>query len=160
MIHVATATLDDLAYVASWMCDLDRQELAVTRDPDDYEGLALDAFASTLHHVALDAGGRPIFAFGAYPVDSRTAHVWGFKTKDGPRAIHTVTKFLVREMIPKLRRLGVNRAVCYVHSDNTPSRKWLAHLGFVPRATPGELGTPLILYQRDYEPFPDERTLH
>ena len=55
-------------------------------------------------------------------------------------------------MIPNLRHLGVTRAVCYVHQDNHGSRKWLAHLGFRPRATNGELGTPLLLYQRD-EPF-------
>jgi hypothetical protein len=150
MITVATATLEDLAYVASWICSGDRKELAETRDPDDYEGLAGDAYASLIHKVALD-DAVPVFAFGATPIDSSTAHVWGFKTRRGSRAIRSVTRYLLKDMIPSLRKLGVCHAVCLVHQDNTASRKWLAYLGFIPRATLGETGT-LLLYQRDYAP--------
>jgi hypothetical protein len=149
MIRIATATLEDLDYVASWLCPMDRLELSFTRDPDDYEQLALDAWRSLIHRVALDDSAVPIFAFGAHPLDASTAQVWGFKTPAGKRAVRTVTKYLQRDMIPALRAIGVRRAVCSVHRENTASRKWLAHLGFAPRATPGETGTPLILYQRD-----------
>ena len=47
--NVHDATLDDLMLVGSWLCAADRQELAATRDPDDYEGLALDAWQSGVH---------------------------------------------------------------------------------------------------------------
>jgi hypothetical protein len=151
VITIATATFQDLAYVASWLSEIDREELSLTRDPDDYIRLADDAFRSLLHKVALD-DGRPIFAFGAYPTGVDTAQVWGFKTKDGPRALRPVTRYLIHDMIPALRRIGVTRAVCYVHRHNHGSQRWLAHLGFKPRAMDGEIGTPLVLYQRD-EPF-------
>jgi hypothetical protein len=149
MITIADATFDDLAYVASWLSQVDRMELAVTRDPDDYEQLARDAYASAIHKVALEDRLRPIFAFGAYPIGDATVHVWGFKTPRGPHAIPSVTKYLLRVLIPSLRSIGISRAVCAVHSNNHGSRRWLAHLGFRPSATPGETGTPLILYQRD-----------
>jgi hypothetical protein len=149
MIAIATATLEDLCYVASWLSDIDRMEMRETRDPSDYLKLALDAYQSTIHKVALDHSGVPMFAFGAFPITSDTAQVWGFKTKEGPRAIRAVTKHIKADMIPNLRRIGVTRAVCYVHEDNHGSRKWLTHLGFKPRATEGELGAPLMLYQRD-----------
>jgi hypothetical protein len=149
MIRIANATFDDLAYIASWLCSMDRMELSVTRDPDDYVTLAEDADRSLIKHVALDHACVPVFAFGAHPLDENTAHVWGFKTPAGIHAIRTVTKYLEHDMIPALRAIGVVRAVCSVHRDNTASQRWLVHLGFRPKATPGELGTPLILYQRD-----------
>jgi hypothetical protein len=149
MIRIADATFDDLCYIGSWLSAVDRMELAVTRDPDDYPSLARDAFASMIHKVALDHAGTPIFAFGAYPIRKGIAHVWGFKTRDGPKAIRTVTKYLLKELIPDLREAGVVRAVCYVHEENHGSRKWLAYLGFRPDATHGEIGAPLMKYQRD-----------
>jgi hypothetical protein len=152
VIRIATATFQDLAYVASWLSETDREELALTRDPDDYIRLADDAFRSLIHKVAIDDAGIPILAFGATPLGIDIAQVWGFKTKYGARAIPAVTKHVKREMIPTLRSLGVTRAVCLVHRHNLASRKWLAYLGFRPKATEGEFGTPLIYYQRD-EPF-------
>jgi hypothetical protein len=149
MTTIATATFEDLAYVASWMCPMDRRELAVTRDPDDYVRLARDAFATKIHKVALNAAGTPVFAFGAQPIDKHTVSVWGFKTRHGQSVARTVTKYLLQKIIPDLRDTGISRAICYVHPDNAVSRRWLAHLGFRPLATPGELGTPLIKYQRD-----------
>jgi hypothetical protein len=151
MIRIATATLEDLAHVASWICPMDRREMAETRDPDDYVALAHDAYQCLIHKVALDDAGRPIFAFGATPLGPEVAHVWGYKTSNGSTAIRAVTKYLLQEMIPGLRGLGVWQAVCLVHQDNTASRKWLAYLGFQPRATIGETGT-LLMYQRDYAP--------
>jgi len=149
MIRIEWANYDDLVTIANWLSDADRMELALTRDPDDYLRLADDAYQSRYKLVALDHAARPIFAFGANPVGTDMVQVWGFKTKDGPCAIRAVTKCIRSYMIPGLRRIGINRAACYVHRDNHGSRKWLAHLGFEPRATDGEIGTPLIHYQRD-----------
>ncbi len=149
MTHVATATRDDLIHIASWLCDADRHELAVTRDPDDYVGLAMSALASDIHMVALEHDIAPVLAFGAYQIGRGRVHVWGFKTERGVRVMRTVTKYILRIMIPHLRENGIVQATTLVHRDNTLSRRWLAHLGFRPRATPGETGTPLIVYQRD-----------
>ena len=157
MIRIATATLEDLAHIASWLSPVDRMELACTRDPDDYLALARDAAQTLIHKVALDHGGNPIFAFGAHPAGLTSATVWGYKTSEGSRAIKAVTRYLRDEMIPSLRATGVVRATCYVHRDNAGSRLWLARLGFRAKATHGEIGTPLLLYQRDE---PDVPTFH
>jgi hypothetical protein len=150
MITIADATMDDLTYVASWLSDIDRTELSITRDPNDYDKLAVDAYTNSHYcKVALMDGMSPVFAFGARRINRRTVGVWGFKTRDGNRAIRTVTKYLLQHVIPDLRDTGITRAICYVHPDNRDSQRWLAHLGFRPLATLGELGTPLIRYQRD-----------
>lgn len=149
MIH--DATLDDLKRIGSALCASDRMELAATRDPDDVEKLAADAYASSMKKVALD-GDAPVFAFGAGVLPGDVAVVWGFKTERGWAAVRAVTKFIRRTMIPDLRAIGVRRAVCLVHPDNDRSREWLAHLGFKPRATLQGFGTRregMLLYQRD-----------
>lgn len=148
---IVDPTIEDLMYVGSWMCDADRVELGATRDPDDYEGLALDAWKSPFKKVVLD-NAIPTFAFGANPVGSDMAAVWGFKTDRGWNAIRQVTKHIRRFMIPQLRAMGIRRAACLVHADNRASRKWLSYLDFQPRATLREFGAhneEMILYQRD-----------
>ena len=157
MIRIATATYEDLAHVASWLSPMDRMEMAVTRDPDDYPGLARDAEASLIHKVALDEAGCPVFAFGAHPAGIDAATVWGYKTVRGTRAIRAVTRYLRDDMIPALRAIGVVRATCLVHRDNKGSRLWLSRLGFRPVATPGEFGTLLLQYRRDE---PDVPAIH
>jgi hypothetical protein len=157
MITIADATFEDLAYVANWMSDVDRLEMACTRDPDDYIKLARDSEKSLICKVALDNCCTPVFAFGAHPNGFAAATVWGYKTEKGTRAIRTVTRYLRDEMIPNLRNIGVVRASCFVHKDNHGSRLWLSRLGFRPQATHGDIGTPLLLYQRDE---PDVPTLH
>ena len=154
MIRIATATLEDLATIASWLSPVDRMELACTRDPDDYMSLARDAHKTLIHKVALDHAMTPVFAFGAHPAGVGAATVWGYKTSQGTRAVKAVTRYLRDEMIPSLRNIGVVRATCFVHKDNHGSRLWLSRLGFRPRATPGGIGTPLLLYQRDEPDVP------
>lgn len=150
MRTIIEPTMDDLLYVSSRICAGDRQELALTRDPDDYENLARDAWESSFKKVVLD--GEPVMAFGAKMVSGGTALVWGYKTELGWSAVRDVTKFIKRAMIPQLRCDGVRRAVCLVHPLNVTSQKWLAHLGFSFRATQRGFGTrtdELWLFQRD-----------
>jgi hypothetical protein len=150
MITINDATVEDLTYVGSWLAPDDREELALTRDPDDYVSLADDAWRSTVCKVALyDA--VPVMAFGA-KTDGRTALVWGFKTDRAVPALAMVTKYIRRVMIPVLQDMGVRKAVCVVHPQNRASRDWLQILGFTPRATRRDIGTQgeeVVLFQRD-----------
>lgn len=150
MITINQATQEDLAYVGSWLCDDDREELACTRDPDDYVGLARDAFASTVCKVALD-DGLPVMAFGARTEAGNTvALVWGFKTAKARPAIPSVTKYIRRVMIPTLRHLGVRHGVAVVHPENKASQDWLRLLGYTPRATSRDIGTQeVVIFQYD-----------
>jgi hypothetical protein len=150
MKTVNQPTMDDLLYVGVWMCESDWNELALTRDPNDYVRLAHDAWESEFKYVVLD-NALPVFAFGAKQLGD-TALVWGFKTDDGCKSVGTVTKFIRRTMIPALRDAGVRKAVCIVDPDNRASQIWLRHLGFTPRATSRDFGTrqeDVLLFQRD-----------
>jgi hypothetical protein len=147
MRTINDATYDDLTYIGSWLCEEDRLELALTHNTDDYVSLANDAWASKYKYVALEEA-VPVMAFGARRMVRDTALVWGFKTDRGWGAIREVTKFIRRTMIPALHKAGVRRAVCGVHPDNVVSQRWLRHLGFAPRATPPDIGTRLVIFER------------
>ena len=125
------ARFSDLTFVGRWLCQADKQELAVTRDVSNVERLALDAFRSPIKKIAWH-GMFPVMAFGALksPDEDDTAIVWGFKSEEGWRAIRAVTKYIQKTMIPELRAVGVRHAVCLVHPSNRLSHKWLLHLGF------------------------------
>jgi hypothetical protein len=140
MRTVNDATFEDLMYIGSWLCVSDRQELSVTRDPDDYESLATDAWESSVKKVVLD-NGEPVLAFGAKPCVDDIVLVWGFKTEKGWSAVRTATKYIRRTMIPELRAMGIRHGVCLVHPDNVPSQRWLTHLGYTLRATLTGIGS-------------------
>ena len=155
MIEIVPGTARDIELIAGLLADDDVRELSCTRDTADFRKLAGDALGSQYCKVALD-NGRPVMAFGAkrFPavMDPTVAFVWAFKTDLGWRAVRTVTKHIRRVMIPALRADGVEKAACFVHKENALSCRWLAHLGFAPKATLPGLGTPhrdLILYLRD-----------
>lgn len=145
-------TEDDLIQIASELCDSDRTELALTRDPDDYMLLAHDAWDSPYKKVVLD-NGEPVMAFGARQILDNSAAVWGFKTEKGWSAVRTATKHITRVMIPALREMGVREAVCFVHPDNQASQRWLEHLGFRPKAIlqgfGSRRGDSIVLYARE-----------
>lgn len=150
MRTVNEPTLDDLLFVASWMCESDQLELALTRDPTDYVRLAHDAWDSRFKYVVLD-NGSPVMAFGAKSMKD-TALVWGFKTDKGWPAVRIATKYIKRVMIPALRQAGMRRGICLVHPNNWASQLWLRHLGFNLKATTRELGTrheEVLLFQYD-----------
>jgi hypothetical protein len=155
MIEIVEGRETDIALIGALLCDDDLRELSCTRDTSDFPRLARDAADSHYCKVALDHG-RPVMAFGAkrFPalLDPGIAFVWAFKTDLGWRAARTVTKHIRRIMIPALRADGIDRAACFVHRENGLSCRWLAHLGFTPKATLPGFGTPhrdLILYMRD-----------
>ena len=151
------AMLDELITIGEDLCAADRHELAVTRNLNDPWMLAFDAAKSRICKVVLEESD-PVFAFGANPISSDMAHVWGFKTERGWSSVLTVTKYIKRTMIPELRTMGIRRATCLVHPDNTRSQQWLALLGFRPKATLWGFGTrkqDMFLFQRDE---PDARS--
>jgi hypothetical protein len=147
------ARFSDLTFVGRWLCQADKQELAVTRDVSNVERLALDAFRSPIKKIAWH-GMFPVMAFGALksPDEDDTAIVWGFKSEEGWRAIRAVTKYIQKTMIPELRAVGVRHAVCLVHPSNRLSHKWLLHLGFAPSAKLQGIGSrreDMLLFRRD-----------
>ena len=148
--RVRDATLYDLIDVASNLREADRRELALSRDPDDWEQLVMDVVGVLQCKVAL-VDEQPALAFGARLVSPTTVTVWGFGTDRACLAGRTVTRHVRRTMIPLLRSIGITRAQCAVDVDNQTSRRWLAVLGFAPEALVPGMGDRLLVYARGAE---------
>lgn len=153
MIAIRDANPSDIATVGSFLCEDDIRELSLTRDINDIEALARDAMVGDYCKI-VTKNDVPVMAFGAkryWHIDPTLAFVWAFKTDLGWSVARAVTKHIHRTMIPALRTLGIEKAACLVHRSNSVSCRWLTHLGFRPKATPG-VGTPhrdLVLYFRN-----------
>lgn len=128
--------------VASRLRKADFDELSVTRkDLHQPSKLAAAAWGSTYRRIVL-LDTVPVFAFGAtqrpsYPQESQ---VWGFGTDQTSAVIRTVTKFILRSMIPELLDRGFLSAQAIVSPDNDLSNRWLRRLGFEPKATVTGIG--------------------
>lgn len=150
---IRESSLLDLVHIARHLSVLDRLELGATRDPDNAEDLALDAWHQAVKFTAFSGrDAEAIMAFGVGMPSPDYVTVWGFKTERYREVIRPVTKFVCRTMLPELRdKHGVQRAECVVHPDNSPSRRWLAFLGFELEATLSGFGNrqeDMLLYAR------------
>jgi hypothetical protein len=146
-ISVHEASTPELIAVAQNLRQSDRDELSISRDPDDWLALVCDVIGSMECKVAT-IDSVPVLAFGVRIVGPTTVTVWGFGTERAPEAGRVVTRYVKQRMIPLLRSLGMTRAQCAVSPDNLVSRRWLALLGFTPEASFPGLGNRLLVYAR------------
>ena len=149
MVTIREPNFHEFIRVASRLREADVRELSITRkDLDRPVKLATAAWTSVYRRLALWEK-TPAMAFGASAAPGGCVQVWGFGTVDTVRVIRTVTKFVIRSMIPELLSRGVSSARAIVHPENRSSQAWLQHLGFKPEATLTGLGDrqeEMILY--------------
>ncbi len=140
----------EIVAVAAHLREADMRELSVTRKfLDQPSKLATAAWVSVYRRIAC-LGADPVFAFGASETPDRSrVQVWGFGTPRAKLVLKTVTKFVLRSMIPELTGRGFLAAQAIVHPENELSNRWLRHLGFAPEATVtgvGDRHEDMILY--------------
>jgi len=129
------ANYDDLRALAMNLRPEDRLELSVTRNVDDWSGLAWAGAYSKWRKVAI-WDRRPVFAFGANEIENQPrVQVWGFGSLDAVHALKPVTRYIRKFMIPEILRSGVIEAQAVSHPANATSHRWLEFLGFRLKAT-------------------------
>ena len=132
---IDNANYTDLRFLAMNLRPEDRLELSVTRDVDDYNGLAWAGAYSKWRKVAI-WNRRPVFGFGATEIEREPrVHVWGFGSLDAVHALKPVTRYIKKIMIPEILSSGAVEAQAISHPANTVSHRWLQFLGFRPKAT-------------------------
>ena len=130
------ANYTDLRFLAMNLRPEDRLELSVTRDVDDYNGLAWAGAYSKWRKVAI-WDRRPVFGFGAseIPSEPHHVHVWGFGCTSAVHALKPVTRYIKKIMIPEILLSGAVEAQAVSHPANEISHRWLKFLGFQLKAT-------------------------
>lgn len=130
-VSIRPAALRDLSWVAAFMRDIDRREVFALMADDN--PLALAARLNVVAEQAWCAHwqGRPVAAFGAAPNGPYVADVWLFASDDWPRVMLSVTRFILRQLMPDLAAAGYRRAQCQSSIEHPAAHAWLSRLGAV-----------------------------
>ena len=132
---IDNANFTDLRFLAMNLRPEDALELSVTRDVNDWNGLAWAGAYSRWRKIAI-WDRRPVFAFGATQIEnSPNVQVWGFGCVHAVHALKPVTRYIKRIMIPEILSSGAVEAQAVSHPANVTSHRWLQFLGFRPKAT-------------------------
>jgi len=156
-MKIKPVTLKDTQYISRRLRAADQRELAITRSPENYIALSIDAWMSDKAFIAYAGDKEPVFVYG-FHIQGRDARIWGFGTERTPEVARGVTKHCLAYMMPFLLSLDIDRAHCLVHPGNDLSQRWLRFLGFTPEATISDLGPEreeLILYSRGRDAGPN-----
>jgi hypothetical protein len=149
MIVIHQPSFDEILAVARDLRPEDAKELSITRNLDQPARLAASAWTAKYRRMAY-IDDTPVFAFGMTLMSDQQGQVWGFGTSQASRVMHSVTKFILRSMIPDMLGEGLLAVQAITHPSNALSTRWLRRIGFAPMAitVPGiGAGThPMILW--------------
>lgn len=124
---IRPATFADVMAVARDMRAADREEIFATRWSDDEGELARDCLAGWTRCCFVE--GTPTAIIGAIPVRPGSWQVFMFATDQFKRCRISVTRFVLRVMIPILVEYGVHRAECQSIEGHAEAHAWLEYLG-------------------------------
>jgi len=136
-------SLESVRHVAHHLRDQDWREIRATRPFHSPDRIAHDVTRfSLIGRVAATDDGRPAAAIGAAPIFPGVLAVWMFATDDWPRVAVALTRWVRRQMMPDLLRLG-HRAECRSLASHVVAHRWLESFGFVREAVLKDFGAHL-----------------
>lgn len=126
---IEPANVRDGSYVVLHLRPEDREEVACqTPVPDAAEELAM-GMVGIGGYVAYTRDHVPAMLFGASPMSGVALNAWSVGTARVREVIPTVTRFLLRDMSPKLREAGFRWVEARVYDQNASAKRWLGLLG-------------------------------
>lgn len=138
-VRMERPTLMSLAYIAHHLREVDQREVFAGRytDPD---ALAIDALTvpGFTDVVWLDA--LPVAAIGGREQWPGVWNVWCWGTDEFPKVKLTLTRHILRTLVPAMIAQGGWRGQCYSRHDHTESHAWLEWLGFEREAVMRQFG--------------------
>ncbi|MRG70349.1 hypothetical protein GH722_01085 [Alphaproteobacteria bacterium HT1-32] len=125
------ACLRDLSWVAAFMRQADRDEVFALMADDNPLALAARLDLVTEQAWCAHWRGRAVAAFGATPNGPHVAEVWLFASDDWSHVALSVTRFILRRVMPDLAAAGFVRAQCQSAAGHVTAHAWLERLGAV-----------------------------
>jgi hypothetical protein len=124
----AEARPDAVFHVAEHMREWDRREIFATRICDDPDLLARDFIdAGPVSWVAgLD---EPIAAFGCLPMWRGVWSMSLFATDSFPRIATSVTKLIIKQIVPMLFEAGAHRLEARSMEGHEDAQRWMTVIG-------------------------------
>lgn len=121
-----------IRFVAEWMRERDYAEISAINFADSREELA-DAltyiYSGSPDTICASWQGTPVAIGGFYQIRPRTCAMGMFATDLFPRIGLGLTRFLVRQMMPRLIHAGIHRFECQSLAGYHDVHDWLRTLG-------------------------------
>lgn len=135
----APLNVRDLIYIVSNLREWDRREIFATRWNDDVFDLARDSLnAGDLSWVA--GKENPIAAMGAFQMWPGVWQAWMYATPEFPQIGLSLTRFSVREILPRILERGAHRMECRSIEGHDDAHDWLERLGAFRESETGNFG--------------------
>src|SRR3990167_3144441 len=128
-MNLLPVTFARALHVAENMREWDKKEIYATRWHDSAEGLARDCVRCGAFGWIAAKDDVPIAAVGAVPVHPGVWSVFMFATDDFQQISLSLTKFVIRVIIPALKATGAHRAECLSMAGHDDAHRWLEVLG-------------------------------
>lgn len=120
--------IDTVTFVATHMRAWDRREIFATRFDGELEPFIQDVMrAGPVSWVAGD--GLPIAAFGCRPLWPGVWSMWFFATDEISKIGLSVTRLIIKGILPMLWDAGAHRLECRSMDGHTEAQEWLETLG-------------------------------
>ena len=146
-LHRAHDQPDMVHAVAANMREWDRREIFATRTNDSPALLAEEALACGPISWVAGRGDDPIAAFGCAPMWRGVWSMWLFATDDFGQIGISVTKLIVRTIVPMMIDAGAHRLEARSMEGHTDAQRWLEVIGAQRE------GGPLRGFGRDGQDF-------
>lgn len=146
-IRQAHAHPEMVHHIARNLREWDRREIFATRRDDDPDDLARDALACGRISWVAGKGDEPIAAFGCAPMWHGVWSMWLFATDKFPQIGISVTRLVVRTIVPMMIDAGAHRLEARSMEGHTDAQRWLEVIGAKRE------GGPLRGFGRDRQDF-------
>jgi hypothetical protein len=161
-MRISKATPEAVRQVALYMRERDFKEFAAVSAFDDRGDIA-DALAerygeSPEIHVGY-AGDTPVCVGGTVQARPNVITLLFFATDDFPKIGLGITRYIRKQLFPRLIKAGVHRIEAVAMTDYAETRAWLRTIGLEAETGPllgyGKNGEPFVQYSwsADARPF-------
>jgi hypothetical protein len=118
-----------LTMIARRLRAADREEIYGISDKESPDELAMRTYMSGKFQWIAWLGGEPVAAIGAHSRWEGVWTCWAFGTDKWNRVAVSLTKHVLRVMIPALLESGAHRVECHASAAHTDARRWLRWMG-------------------------------
>lgn len=135
LLERADARPELVRHVAGNMREWDRREIFSTRLDDDVDAFAVDVLAAGPVSWVAGLPDEPIAVFGCAPMWPGVWSMWLFATDNFGQIGISVTRLIVRSIVPMLFEGGAHRLEARSMEGHTDAQRWLKLIGARREAT-------------------------
>ena len=146
-VSIEAATIRDASYIMANLRPLDLREVRC-QIPDSVTMVEMSyAMLHSGDSFIASYRGKPVVFFGTSAMNVACAMVWAVGTKNAPRVIPAVTRFMIHEHIPNLIDRGFLTLEARSYFEHVEAHRWMLSAGAHKSGAPFYYGKDRELFQ-------------